>query len=126
MLAIAIVARIAEQDPTARTGAAAGARPPLTIAGTGALDADGRLIGVGGVAHKLRSVVAASGGGRVPDAFLLPPDDLPVARRTTVARDVLLVPVVDLTAALGALEVLARGGTPDGAVLLAAHGGSGR
>jgi len=126
MLALAIVARIAEQDPTVRTGAAVGARPPLTVAGTGALDDDGRVVGVGGVAHKLRSVVAAAPGGRVADAFLLSPDDLPVARRTTVARDVLLVPVVDLASALAALEVLAGGGTPEGAVLLAAQGGSGR
>jgi Lon-like protease len=126
MLAIAIVARIADQDPTNRTGAAVGARPPLTVAGTGALDAAGRVVGVGGVTHKLRSVIEDAGGGRVPDAFLLAPEDLPVARRATVARDVLLVPVSDLATALDALAVLAGGGVPDGAVLLAAGGGAAR
>jgi PDZ domain-containing protein len=126
MLALAIVARTAETDPTVPAGASAGARPPLTIAGTGALDADGGVVGVGGIAHKLRSVVADARGGRVPDAFLLSTDDLAVARRVVVSRDVLLVPVADLAAALEALAVLAAGGIPEGAVLLTAGTGSAR
>jgi len=62
----------------------------------------------------------------VPDAFLLSIDDLAVARRAVVARDVLLVPVADLAAALEALAVLAAGGIPEGAVLLTAGTGSAR
>ncbi len=119
MLALSTVARLAPSDPTARSEGAASGRPPLRIAGTGALEADGRVVGVGGIDHKLRSVTTATHAGGVPDAFLVPLADLPVARRTSVARDMLLVPVEDLDGAVRALEVLAAGGTPDGAVLLA-------
>jgi PDZ domain-containing protein len=125
MLALGVVARLAPIDPTARTEGAASGRPPLRVAGTGALEADGRVIGVGGVEHKLRRAVAdarAGGGiGGALDAFLLPVEDLPVARRTDVSRDVLLVPVRDLAAALAALEALATGASPQEAELLAGN-----
>ena len=124
MLALGVVARLAPVDPTARADGAASGRPPLRIAGTGALEADGRVVGVGGVEHKLRRSVADVRAGTGLDAFLLPVEDLPVARRTAVARDVLLVPVRDLAGALVALEVLSAGGTPEDAELLA--GGEGR
>ena len=120
MLALGVVARVATVDPTARPDGAASARPPLSVAGTGALDADGGVTGVGGIAHKLRSVVDDARGGPLPDAFLLPVEDLPVARRVALRRDVLLVPVRDLADAIAALDVLARGGEPEGAVRLAA------
>ncbi len=119
MLALSTVARLAPLDPTARPEGAASGRAPLRIAGTGALEADGRVVGVGGVEHKLRSVVADARGGTLPDAFLVPLADLPVARRASVEREMLVVPVEDLAGALRALDVLAEGGTPDGAVLLA-------
>jgi PDZ domain-containing protein len=126
MLALGVVARLAPVDPTARPGGAASARPPLVVAGTGALAVDGRVVGVGGISHKLRSVVADARGGPLPDAFLLPADDLAVARRVTLDRDLLLVPVTDLAGAIEALDVLVRGGTPEGAVRLAAVSGAAR
>jgi PDZ domain-containing protein len=119
MLALGVVAHLAPVDPTARLDGAASGRPPLRIAGTGALEADGRVVGVGGVEHKLRRAVTDVRAGGGLDAFLLPVEDLPVARRTGVARDVLLVPVDDLAGALRALEVIAAGGVPNGAELLA-------
>ena len=126
MLALAVIARLGPTDPTSRPDGSASARAPLSVAGTGALEPDGRVVGVGGLSHKLRGVVEDARGGPLPDAFLLPMDDLPVARRAIVGRDLLLVPVTDLGEALQALDTLARGGTPEGAVLLAADGGAGR
>ncbi len=120
MLALSVAARVAPDDPTALPDGAASGRPPLLVAGTGALDADGRVVGVGGVDHKLRSVVAEARGGPLPDAFLLPEADLALARRTALSRDLLLVPVRDLTDALAALESLAAGTTPEHAERLAA------
>lgn len=125
MLSLAVIARLGRTDPTARPDGAASARA-LTVAGTGALERDGRVVGVGGLSHKLRGVVADARGGPLPDAFLLPLEDLPVARRAVIARDLLLVPVTDVGDALRALDVLARGGTPEGALLLAADAGAGR
>lgn len=126
MLALSVVARLAPVDPTARVDGAASGRAPLVVAGTGALAADGGVVGVGGVDHKLRSVIADARGGPLPDAFLLPDADLALARRTEVARDLLLVPVADLGDALAALEALAAGGTPAHAELLAAGSGVAR
>jgi PDZ domain-containing protein len=126
MLALGVVARLAPVDPTARTGGAASGRPPLRVAGTGALEAGGRVVGVGGVDHKLRRAVADSDAGGGLDAFLLPSEDLPVARRTDVARDVLLVPVDDLDSALAALAALASGAVPQDAELLAGTRGRAR
>jgi PDZ domain-containing secreted protein len=120
MLALSLTARLAPEDPTARPAGPASALGPLVVAGTGALEPDGTVGGVGGVDHKLRSVVAHARAGAVPAAFLLPTADLPVARRTLVARDVLLVPVDDLAGAIAALEVLAAGGVPAAAEVLAA------
>ncbi len=120
MLALSAIARLAPRDPTQRPEGGASGRAPLRIAGTGALGADGRVMGVGGVEHKLRSVVADARGGALPDAFLVPLADLPVARRARVQREMLVVPVEDLAGALRALEVLSRGGAPEGSLVLAA------
>lgn len=106
MLALAIAARVAPEDPTA---------PGLVVAGTGALDADGTVLAVGGVDHKLRAAAALR-----PDAFLLPVEDLALARRTEVPVPVLLVPVTDLSDALDAVATLAAGRVPGGAVPLGA------
>ena len=106
MLALAITARVAPEDPTA---------PGLVVAGTGALDADGTVLAVGGVDHKLRAAAALR-----PDAFLLPVADLAQARRTEVPVPVLLVPVTDLADALDAVATLAAGRVPGGAVPLGA------
>jgi PDZ domain-containing protein len=126
LLALGVVARLAPVDPTARIDGAASGRPPLRVAGTGALGTDGRVLGVGGVDHKLRRAVADARIGGGLDAFLLPVDDLPVARRTEVPHAVLLVPVQDLEAALEALLLLAASATPPGAELLAGTEGRGR
>jgi PDZ domain-containing protein len=109
MIALAVASRAGPVD------LAAG----LTVAGTGALAPDGRIEGVGGIDHKLRSVTTRSTVTPI-DAFLLPEADLALARRTRVDMDVLLVPVGDLDAALAALAELRAGGTPRGAVLLSA------
>jgi PDZ domain-containing protein len=106
MLALAVAARLAPEDPTA---------PGLVVAGTGALAADGAVLAVGGVDHKLRAAAALR-----PDAFLLPVEDLALARRTEVPVPVLLVPVADLADALDAVATLAAGRVPGGAVPLGA------
>jgi PDZ domain-containing secreted protein len=126
MLALSVIAQLAPDDPTARPDGAASGRPPLVVAGTGALEPDGRVLGVGGLEHKLRSVIADARGGTLPDAFLLPAEDLAIARRVPLARDLLLVPVSDLAGAVDALAVLARGARPEGAVLVAATDRGGR
>ena len=126
MLALAVHARLAPTDPTARVAGAASALAPLVVAGTGALDVDGSVGAVCGVDHKLRSVVDHVRGGRVPDAFLLPTADLPLARRTVLERDVLLVPVDDLADAVASLAVLAAGDMPADAVALGTGAGGGR
>jgi PDZ domain-containing secreted protein len=108
MLALAVAARVASADPTA---------PGLVIAGTGALERDGRVVGVGGVDHKLRAAAIER-----PVAFLLPREDLPLARRTEVPVAVLLVPVDDLGSALDAVATLAAGRVPAGAIPLGARG----
>ena len=126
MLALAVHARLAPSDPTARPEGAASGLPPLVVAGTGALAADGTVTAVGGVDHKLRSAVDDARAGARPDAFLLPVDDLPLARRTTLTRDVLLVPVVDVADAVAAVTTLAAGGVPSNAEPLTADDGAAR
>ena len=126
MLALGTYARLAPADPTALSDGVASGRAPLRIAGTGALEPDGRVVGVGGVEHKLRSVASDAADVARVDAFLLPRGDLPVARRARIDREVLVVPVEDLAGALRALEILGAGGTPEGAVLLAGAGLLGR
>lgn len=106
MLAVAVAARLGPEDPTA---------PGLVVAGTGALEADGTVLAVGGVDHKLRAAAALR-----PDAFLLPVEDLALARRTEIPVPVLLVPVTDLADALDAVATLAAGRVPGGAVPLGA------
>jgi PDZ domain-containing secreted protein len=108
MIALSIAARAASED------LAAG----LTVAGTGVLSPTGAVLGVGGVDHKLRSV--ATTDAPPLDAFLLPVEDLALARRTVLGVDVLLVPVADLAAALEALTELRAGRTPVGAEVLSA------
>jgi len=114
MLALAVVAALAPEDPTVG----------LVVAGTGAFAPDGRVTGVGGLEHKLRSVVGAPGAfaltGRGVDAFLLPAGDLAAARRVALSADVLLVPVEDLAGALAALTALGEGRIPVAAELLPA------
>lgn len=124
MLALSIIARLAPEDPTARLDDAA--LPPIVVAGTGALDADGRVLGVGGVTHKLRSVVTDPHVARLPDAFFLPVDDLASARRIDVPSELMLVPVGSLAEAVAALDALRQGGTPAGAVVLGAGHQGGR
>jgi PDZ domain-containing secreted protein len=120
MLALSVIAQLATVDPTAAgsgttTSAGLTRGTGLVVAGTGALADDGRVVGVGGVAHKLRAAATAGRGGGAPDAFLVPLEDLPAARRVLREVDVLLVPVADLAAAVAALRDLAAGRLPAGA-----------
>jgi PDZ domain-containing secreted protein len=123
MLALAIHARLAETDPTARSAASGG---PLVVAGTGALGADGEILGVGGIDHKLRSVASENGPAGVPDAFLLPMSDLAAARRVEGSARILLVPVSSLEDAIAALIALRDGSLPVGGEWLGTVGSAGR
>jgi PDZ domain-containing secreted protein len=123
MLALAIHARLAAEDPTARPAEAGG---PLVVAGTGALGPDGEVRGVGGIDHKLRSVATGNVLGGTPDAFLLPTSDLPAARRVEGIGRILLVPVTSLEDAIVALETLRDGSIPVGGEWLGTGGSAGR
>lgn len=123
MLALAIHARLANEDPTARSVAAGG---PLVVAGTGALGPAGDVRGVGGIDHKLRSVTLENALAGVPDAFLLPMADLAAARRVEGTGRILLVPVASLEDAIAALEALRDGSLPVGSEWLGTAGSAAR
>lgn len=107
MLALAVVDRLTAEDLTGG----------LVIAGSGTIAADGTVGAVGGVHQKLVGALDPA-APRPTTVFLVPAADLAAARRVPVAREVLLVPVVDLAGALDALEALRAGRDPDGAVRL--------
>jgi Lon-like protease len=107
MLALAVVDRLTPEDLTGG----------LIIAGSGSITVDGTVGAVGGIHQKL--VGALDPEARRPvTVFLVPRTDLPAARRVAVAREVLLVPVSDLTEALDALATLRDGREPAGSVRL--------
>lgn len=91
------------------------------IAGTGTITIDGDVGPVGGVPQKLAGVTSGE-MGPVPEAFLVPRDNLVEARRAVVGKDVLLVPVDDLDDAVAALGALGDGREPREAEILAAGG----
>ena len=88
------------------------------IAGTGTVDRDGLVGAVGGVRQKVVGATTVEPPDDAATVFLVPQANLAEARSTSVARDVLLVPVETLTDALAALEALREGREPAGALAL--------
>ncbi len=109
MFALAVVELLDAEDLTGDT----------VVAGTGTLDADGRIGPIGGITQK---VVGGSAGGRPADVFLVPVANLAEARRAPVDEDVLLVPVASLEGAIAALDAIRAGRDPSGALALTAKG----
>lgn len=86
------------------------------VAGTGTIQADGRVGPVSSVGLKLLGALDREDGGPPAQVFLVPAANLDDAQAAPVERDVLLVPVDDLDGALDALRRLRTGGVPEGAV----------
>lgn len=90
------------------------------IAGTGTIDAQGRVGPIGGIQQKIRGAVDR-GARRPATVFLVPQDNFRQAQSTPVDHTILLVPVRDLQDALRALRELREGGLPADAYALGAH-----
>ncbi len=92
----------------------------LVVAGTGTIDFDGNVGAIGGIRQKV--VGASTPDDETPAAtvFLTPRDNLAEARTAAVDRQVLLVPVSTLAEAVQALQDLAAGRDPAGAIALGA------
>ena len=88
------------------------------VAGTGTLDRAGRVGAIGGIRQKVLGATDRADGGRPASVFLVPRGNLDEARGTPVAREVLLVPVVTLQDAIGALTTIRAGQTPTDAITL--------
>lgn len=112
MFALTILDRL---DPVDLTGG-------TVIAGTGTVDRQGRVAGVGGIRQKLVGATTHDAGDRPAEVFLLPRTNLAEARDAVVARELLLVPVDDVAGAREALLQLADGSMPSEAVVLAPRG----
>lgn len=112
MFALTLVDLLGPEDLTGGT----------VVAGTGTITTDGVVGPVGGIRQKVVGATTAHGTEEPASAFLVPRGNLEEARRAPVANDVLLVPVGTLDDALLALEAIARGQDPAGALLLAAGG----
>lgn len=109
MFALGIVDLLGEED---LTGGA-------TIAGTGTITVDGRVGAIGGIRQKVVGATSPRDEDDEPaTAFLVPQGNFAEARTAAVASDVLLVPVATIDEAVAALEALARGEDPVGAVAL--------
>lgn len=78
------------------------------IAGTGTIDDAGNVGPIGGIQQKM-----AAAGKLDVDVFLVPADNCKAAQENK-PKDVQLVRVTTLTSALDALEMLQKGGTPQG------------
>lgn len=91
-----------------------------TIAGTGTITVDGQVGAIGGIRQKVVGATSPRGDEEAPpaDVFLVPRGNLDEARTAAVERDVLLVPVGTIEEAVAALQTIARGGDPEGAVAL--------
>lgn len=109
LFAVAIVDALTPDDLT-------GGR---VIAGTGTIDAAGRVGAIGGIRQKVLGAVERAPGAPA-SVFLVPRGNLPEAQRAPVARGILLVPVSTLDEAVAALRSLRGGRRPDGAVALGA------
>ncbi|MEX0834721.1 MAG: PDZ domain-containing protein [Nitriliruptor sp.] len=90
------------------------------VAGTGTIDVDGRVGPVGGVRQKLVGATDRGGVSEPAAVFLVPRANLAEARRAPVGRDLLLVPIDDLSGALAALDALRDGREPAEAFALRA------
>lgn len=113
MFALTIVGLLDERDVT-------GGR---VVAGTGTIDFEGRVGGVGGVRQKLVAATARPATEPPVEVFLVPRSNLDQARRAPVEHEVLVVPVDDLDGAVAALDIIAARGTPPDAFTLLAGGG---
>lgn len=105
MFALGIVDLLGPEDLT--TG--------KVIAGTGTIDRDGNVGGIGGIQQK---VIGATRGDAPATVFLTPRDNFPEARGAAVDTEILLVPIGTLDEALAALRALAEGQEPVGAYAL--------
>lgn len=90
-----------------------------TIAGTGTITVDGQVGAIGGIRQKIVGATSPRDDGEEPAvAFLVPQGNFAEAQTAAVDRNVLLVPVATIEEAIAALQELARGGDPRGAVAL--------
>lgn len=90
-----------------------------TIAGTGTITFDGEVGSIGGIRQKVVGATSPIDEDADPaDVFLVPAGNMAEARRASVSRDVLLVPVATIDEAITALTGLAEGERPAGAVAL--------
>lgn len=109
MFALGIVDLLGEPDLTGGQ----------TIAGTGTITVDGDVGPIGGIRQKIVGATSPRDDDAEPaSAFLVPADNLAEARTAAVSRELLLVPVATISEAIDALEALARGEEPAGAVAL--------
>jgi PDZ domain-containing protein len=89
------------------------------IAGTGTITVDGEVGPIGGIRQKIAGATSPRDDEDEPaTAFLVPRGNLAEARTADVAAGVLLVPVDTIDDALAALEALADGEDPAGAIAL--------
>jgi PDZ domain-containing protein len=105
--ALAIVDELGEED---LTGGA-------VVAGTGTIDAEGRVGAIGGVVQKVVGSLQREDAAPAT-VFLVPRGNLDEARGAPVDRELLLVPVDTLADAVDALRDLNAGRTPDGTYAL--------
>jgi Lon-like protease len=108
MFALSIVDLLGPED---LTGGA-------VVAGTGTVDADGKVGAIGGIRQKIVGATARGPDRRPATVFLVPRGNLDEARGTPVGRDVLLVPIDTLDDALVALADLRAGREPVDALAL--------
>lgn len=110
MFALAVVDRLTPDDLTGGT----------VVAGTGSIDAGGRVGEIGGIRQKVSGAIDREDGGPPATVFLTPAGQVAEARAAAVDSEILLVPVETLADGLEALRDLARGSTPAGALAIGA------
>lgn len=92
----------------------------LVVAGTGTIDFDGNVGAIGGIRQKVVGASTPNDDDAPATVFLTPRDNLAEARTAAVDRRILLVPVSTLAEAVQALQELAAGRDPAGAIALGA------
>lgn len=107
MFAVAIVDTLTPRD---LTGGA-------VIAGTGTINAEGRVGAVGGLRQKILGALTPD-DGRPATVFLAPAGEVDAVRGLSPERELTVVPVSDLSDAVDALERLRAGGRPGDAIAL--------
>jgi Lon-like protease len=108
MFALSIVDLLDPDDLTGGT----------VVAGTGTVDADGRVGAIGGIRQKVVGATLRGADRRPATVFLVPRGNLEEAQDAPVGRDVLLVPIDTLDDALEALADLRAGRQPVDALAL--------